>query len=88
MAKQIDNGLAKQPKYKRVEELAEALQDVRGKRMKLTEKEVEAANELIAEMHKHKLTVYKFDGSTVTILGVEKVKVKTADDEVQTAKVD
>lgn len=65
---------------KEVDSAAEAYVEVRDERMKLTEREVEARDVLLAVMQKHKLDLYRDDDAAppllVTIIeGDAKVKV-------------
>lgn len=55
-------------KIKEVDDAAEGYVDVRDRRMKLTKKEVEAKNALIAVMEKHKLLVYRDDSASPPML--------------------
>lgn len=68
---------------KEVNAAAEAYVTQRDKRMKLTEKEVEAKEALIAVMKKHGLTVYRDDEAAPPLIvtltpGKDKVKVTEA----------
>lgn len=71
---------------KEVNDAAEAYVEARDKRMKLTEKETEAKEALIAVMKKHDLTVYKDDEANpplVVTLVPGKDNVKVAEAEVE-----
>jgi len=59
-----------------IERAADEYADVRDERMRFTELETEAQAKLVAAMHKHKLTKYRYDGKTVEVEAKEKVKVK------------
>ena len=72
---------------KEINDAAEAYVEARDKRMKLTEKEKEAKDALIAAMVKHSLGVYRDDEANpplvVTLLpGKDNVKVATAGDDL------
>lgn len=68
------------PRITALDEATEAYQDVKDRRMKLTEKEVAATAALIGLMQQHQLNAYKTsDGEcTVTLEEEAKVKVKRA----------
>jgi hypothetical protein len=75
---------------KEVDLAAEAYCEARDERMKLTEKEVEARDSLLAVMQKHKLDLYRDDDASppllVTIIaGDAKVKVSRIDDDLEDA---
>lgn len=71
---------------KEVNDAAEHYVSMRDKRMKLTEKEVEAQTALLAAMKKHNVEVYRDDDASPPLVctlvpGKDKVKVQKADEE-------
>jgi hypothetical protein len=71
--------------FPEVDSAAEAYVEVRDKRMKLTEKEVEAKDALLEVMSKHNLVVYKDESVAPPLIvtvtpGDAKVKVSVADE--------
>lgn len=81
------------PKLKEVNTAAENYAEQRDKRMKMTEKEVEAKEALIAAMQKHKIEIYRDEDVDppliVTLIpGKAKVKVTEADAEPEEAEGD
>lgn len=71
---------------KELDAAAEAYVEARDERMKLTEKEVEFKEALVAVMKKHDLQVYKDEDAEPPLIvtltpGVDKVKVTRANDE-------
>jgi hypothetical protein len=71
---------------KEVDTAVEAYVEARDERMKLTDREVEAKEALIAVMRNHKLTVYTDENAVpplvITLIpGEDKVKVRRAEEE-------
>lgn len=71
---------------KELDDAAESYVEARDKRMKMTEKEVDAKEALIGVMKKHKLDVYRDENASpalvVTLLpGKDKVKVADAEED-------
>lgn len=60
-----------------IEKKVDELHDTRIDRIDLSKKEGELQAEIVALMHAHNLTVYKFDDKTVRLEGKEKIKIKT-----------
>jgi hypothetical protein len=84
MARQKELAGVEKESVKEIEAAAEAYVDARDKRMRLTEKEVEAKTTLIEVMRKHKRTVYRDDNAAPPLLitlkeGAVSVKVTTVD---------
>lgn len=73
------------PVVKAVEEAADEYVNVRDRRMKLTEAEVEKRSILIHEMKKARLTSYSYDGQVITLDTKDAVKVRAlkADDDAE-----
>lgn len=71
-----------------VEELAEALRDVRTERMDLTQREVKAQDDLLGAMKKHKVREYRL-GNLIFVVSDGKTKVRmkrVSDDEEEAAE--
>ncbi len=84
--KQLQIAGTEKKSIKEVDLAAESYVEARDERMKLTEKEVEARDSLLAVMQKHKLDLYRDDDASppllVTIIeGDAKVKVSRLDDD-------
>lgn len=69
------------PSNKKIDAAAEEYQEIKEKRMALTEKEVEAKAVLIAVMDEAKLKKYKNDELSVDLEEKENVKVKRLKDD-------
>lgn len=70
------------PVDKDIEAAADKYQKIRDQRMKLTEKEVEAQNELVFIMRSKNLTEYHYDSKIVLLeTGKIKAKVRSEKDE-------
>lgn len=68
-----------------IDDAAEAYLDVRDKRQRMTEQEVEKRSALEGVMRRHKLREYRSDdaGLSVTLVGQEKAKVRRTTDEAE-----
>ena len=73
MAKQTELPGIERKKIKDIEDAAESYVAVHDKRISMTEKEVEAKAALLDAMHKHKLTVYRFDERIIEVTPKENV---------------
>ena len=60
---------------------AEAYVDARDARMRKTKDEIAASAVLLATMKSHDLRQYEYEGKVVRVTGIEKVKVKRAEQE-------
>lgn len=69
------------PEIKEVSEAAETLREVRTERMDLTQREVKAADDLLAVMKKNKIREYRMENTLFVVeAGKTKVKVKRVSD--------
>lgn len=84
MAKQTQIPGTERKTIKEIDDAAEAYVEARDKRMKLTEREVEAREALVNAMRRNGLEVYRDDSASPALLvllkpGKDTVKVTTAD---------
>jgi hypothetical protein len=82
--KQLTLAGQEEPSFPEIDAAAEAYLEIRNKRQRLTVKEVDAKNVLLAAMKKEKLAVYRDNTATppltVTVLeGKENIKVAEAE---------
>ena len=68
------------PKVAEIEKAADDYVRFRDKHKALGEEKKAAAEVLVMAMNRAKLTKYRYDGQIITLLEVEKVQVKDADD--------
>ncbi len=89
MGKQLAIAGTERKAIKEVNDAAEQYVEQRDKRMKLTEKEKEAKDALIAVMKKHGLAVYRDDDATppltVVLSSSDQVKVSKVEAEEEAA---
>jgi len=84
--KQLEIAGTERPRIKEIDDAAEAYQDAKKKRMKLTEQEVDAKKALGAVMRKNKVEVYRDDNASPPLLvvltpGEDKIKVTEVEEE-------
>lgn len=76
------NGVEPDDRIKEIEDAGDVYEEARDERQALTEREVEAKNNLISVMKKHRKTVYRYDSKTITFEELQEAKVKVKRDKV------
>ena len=88
MAKQQVIPGTKSRAIREIDEAAEVYLEVRDKRQRMTEQEVEKRSMLEDLMRRHKLREYRSDdaGLSVTLVGQEQAKVRRTSDDAEAAE--